>query len=296
MTLQDIVNQTQYAARKATLGIVLGFSLASAPGLVYAGAESLTTGINIATATNGAATSVKLMDPTGVVKPLPPPPPPLLPFDVPKIDPLPIGPSEDNNGVQSRIVVKQREQSSIKREINEEYNQRIAEITSRSPTNYEDIDGNTSPPLNILKNYTSFQIINGSVHYKAEKIPGYYVHYPHAQRIYYVERKDKTTGEGRTTVARFITDENGQLLYRANEQGEMVRVQSGVEIRIKPKDEKQSTSVQPEKSHEDYFVNLFGCLARNELRPAAEVGSLAVLGSIGATLYIRHRRRRSRLK
>lgn len=295
MTLQDIVNQTQYAARKATLGIVLGFSLASAPGLVYAGAESLITGIGV-TAANGAATLVKPFDSTMIVKPLPPPLPPLpLPPYADKTNPLPIGSSEDNNGVRTGIVKEQHIKKYYSTAGQESFtrfddSQRVA---AKLEERLQSIEQSGFPSLTKLKqDCHDFEQRNGSTHYKVNNLDAYYVHYPQQHRIYYVERKDKTTGEGRTTVALFITNENGKLLFRANEQGEMVRVQSGENTESKSEKKKDYTPKQPDSDDKPEFVNFFGCLARNELYSATGIGPSAVIGSIGATLYIRHRRRR----
>ena len=275
MALQDLVNQSKYVARKVALGIALSFSLAGAPGMAYGGLELLS---------SPALSPTQL---TTMFKPID-----LIPR-LPLPQPLPYNLALDGTAVKlpSQYSISPTDEPS-----DSLFSEKREDILKQSSPNYRDIETNHFLSLDILKkHYHDFEQINISIHYKAQFFPGYYVHYPQAHRIYYVERKDKKNGEGRTTVVYFITTENGGLLFKANEQCEMVRVQSGERTGVEQK-EKRYIPPQPDIDDKDKFVELFGCIARNKLYSATGMGSLAVIGPVGVALYISRRRHRSRSK
>lgn len=306
MTLQDLVNQNLYAARKAALGIVLGFSLVGAPKVAYA-QNPVDTVMKQALSPVQSSTSediYKQPEEQGVVITDYGLNPPLLPINQTNF--LPVKPILDPNIIEYlNLTPKQRAEQERQERINE-HRQAIAELNEQ----LERTEQNGFPSLSSLKeHYHDFEQRNGSTHYKAKSLVGYYVHYPQSHSIYYVERKDKTNGRSRTTVAYSIADEDENLLFRANEQGEMVRVEShenkkfentvqlnsnerNLSIISSLKTDEPSEPPQATAQDAKFFDNLYGCFVRNGLRSATGVGvgSLAVISPLIA-LYIRRRRR-----
>ncbi len=366
MTLQNIVNQTWYAARTATLGIALGFALAGAPGLTYA---------------YGQASATPAPIPAPPPMQIPNPPNPLSTINpIPAVAlglPLTSAPrgayrisqnyappvqqqlwnslfSDDlsDNGLNtwggidpeergiddfpgeygghsspledlvSRLSPAQQRQFYLLAKRNSLSEQQLYDFFRSQPAapdnitqlyddsprvkarvEFELMERLSSPSLHKLQEryrQVEHNVPQGSTVYKAEFLPGYYVHYPQARRIYYVERGD-VAGKGRTTVAKYIADENGKVLYRADKQGKMVAVQSPAQKASLDKNVSQSPAEkevkQPTAADIGIFQNIFDCQSKLELYSAtgAGVGSLAIIGPLAA-LYIRHRRRRSHQK
>ncbi len=304
MTLQNIVNQTLYAARKATFGVALGFLLVSAPRVAYGqnnATQNTAIGISQGQTSTENPTSQQeegnpLNDPTVDITEYGLNPPPIN-----SINSSPEYPIINILAGMSRRELDESLAEQERRNKIAERQEAIDELTEQ----LERTEQSDFPSLTDLKlYYHDFEQRNGSTHYKAKSLDGYYVHYPQARRIYYVERGD-VAGKGRTTIAHSIADENGTVLFRVNEQGEMVAVQSPAEETSSEKNvpqplEEKTAEIdvkQPTAADIGIFQNIFDCQSKLELYSAtgAGVGSLAVIGPLTA-LYIRRRRRKSRLK
>lgn len=286
MTLQKIVNQTWYTARKATFGAVLGFSLVSAPKLAYGIGEIISP---------SPLFSPPLINVVRPIDPMPPSPPPGYGDPVP----IPIHSSIWNRlpQAQRNLVLKsQEEQQNMINHLRfgdeEEKAAKLEELAAKLAELFH------FPSLDELQQKyprTEHHISPGSVVYKAREPNGYYVHYPQMHRIYYVERRDKKT------IPYSIADENGTVLFRANEKGEMESIESRVEAASSENNTLQhpteNETRQPLAADVGVFQNMFDCASKLELYSATGtgVGSLAVLGPVAAALWIR-RRRKSHLK
>ncbi len=297
MTLQDRVNQTQYAARKATLGIVLGFSLAGASKVAYAAGETITINeVNTLTLNSQSANDIDNqsaipIDPpddstkVDITQQYGNPSPTLLPIikSLPPINHLVL------------LTPAQRRQLA-EEERRRERADEAAELAKR----LESTEESDFPSLSSLKeHYHDFEQRNGSIHYKAKALSGYYVHYPQSHRIYYVDKENNKSGRGRTTVAYSIADEQGTILYRANEKGEMVHVENKAEVAsptqntLESRVEQKQQIIQPTAADISVFQNMFDCSSQVGLYSATGVGvgSLAAISSFAALLHIRRRRK-----
>ena len=228
MTLQDIVNQTQYAARKATLGAVVGISLVGAPEISHAYGQSppLSTPPSPSTMNNPP---IPIRSPPALSFPL------TAPHRVISVNNglisqqflkgnTVMGHDFLGNGLNTGFVTNEKEAAYIDSlsKTEEEAPFSLSEILGLSPTEKlfyfqkfqqeqyqrfahssqviaELTEKLSSPSLNRLQeHYRAEQqhIPPGSSVYKAKYRPGYYVHYPQMHRIYYVERKDSHSIEG----------------------------------------------------------------------------------------------------
>jgi len=312
MTLQKIVNQTYYAARTATLGVALSFSLAGAPKAAY-GNNGKTVYVpaplnydNSTTIINTSNEEERNSQIAGEI------------FDEPQS-------STDSGNLHPANLVKsplkglspiEKHYLSLSPAQRQKYTaeqERLERLKAREQAadelaeQLERTEQSDFPSLSSLKeHYHDLEQKNGSTHYKAQYLSGYYVHYSQTHKIYYVERKDNESGAGRITVAYYIANENGTVLFRANEKGEMVRVENKIETALSAQntlearveqERKQSLvesqTKQPTVADIDVFPNMFDCSSQRGLYSATGegVGTLAVIASLATLLHIRRRRK-----